>query len=231
MLRKIHRVVSCGLFRSPPDKLINKVAGFTLASPGKLRSLMRLCHHLATNNVYGDFVECGVYKGGSAAVLAAHMPPQSRLWLFDSFRGMPETTDQDGNDAKNWIGKCVASPDDVRDVMRRVCVNEDRFLIREGWFEDSFKKQLPDTVSMLHCDADWYDSVMLTLETFYHRIPQGGCVVLDDFGCWEGCREAFYSFCERHKERPVLERVEYDQAYWIKGKTHNRPLPCNLPSR
>ena len=59
-------------------------------------------------------------------------------------------------------------------------------------------------------------------EAVHERIPPGGVVVLDDFGWWEGCREAFYDFCSRHGEKPLLERVDCDQAYWIKGKTDNR---------
>jgi O-methyltransferase len=81
---------------------------------------------------------------------------------------------------------------------------------------------LPERVALLHCDADWYDSVHIVLRTFYPLIPPGGCVILDDFGYWEGCREAFYDFCLQRGEKPLLERLEADQAYWIKGKTHNR---------
>jgi O-methyltransferase len=63
---------------------------------------------------------------------------------------------------------------------------------------------------------------MLVLETFYPLIPDGGVVILDDFGHWEGCRVAFYDFCKKFDEHPLLERVDYTQAYWIKGKKHSR---------
>ncbi len=63
---------------------------------------------------------------------------------------------------------------------------------------------------------------LLTLETFYPAMPPGGCVVLDDFGYWPGCREAFYDFCRRSGEKPLLERVGGTQAWWIKGLAANR---------
>jgi predicted O-methyltransferase YrrM len=53
-------------------------------------------------------------------------------------------------------------------------------------------------------------------------------VILDDFGFWEGCRTAFYDFCLRHGEKPLLERIERDQAFWIKGRPSNRVLIPNL---
>jgi O-methyltransferase len=55
-------------------------------------------------------------------------------------------------------------------------------------------------------------------------------VILDDFGFWEGCREAFYDFCHQRQEKPLIERVESDQAFWIKGRNHNREIPSYLQS-
>jgi len=100
--------------------------------------------------------------------------------------------------------------------------SREEFIIREGWFQDTFKQPLPENVALLHCDADWYQSVTIALETFYPRMPAGACVILDDFGYWDGCRIAFYDFCEKYGERPLLERVGNTQAFWIKGKEHNR---------
>jgi hypothetical protein len=112
--------------------------------------------------------------------------------------------------------------------MAAVSTGPERYTIREGWFHDTFKDTLPSQVALLHCDSDWYESVSLVLETFYPLVPDGGCVILDDFGFWEGCREAFYEFCHRHGEKPLLERVERDQAFWIKKRTCNRILIPNL---
>ena len=204
------------------DPLYAALANHTFAVPGKLQNLRGLAAAVQAAGIPGDFVECGTYKGGSAAVLGTRLPAGRKLWLYDSFAGMPETGEKDGQDASIYVGQGVASPQDVRDALAIAGVDPERAIIREGWFKDSFTMPLPDQVALLHCDADWYDSCMLVLETFYPMVVEGGCVVLDDFGYWEGCREAFYVFCERHHERPLLERWGNDQAYWIKGKTHNR---------
>lgn len=211
-----------------PDEIINKVSSYTLCSEGKLKNLIRICKHLNDYGVQGDFVECGTFRGGSAAVISKYLAQTRHLWLYDSFEGMPETTEKDGEEAKEWIGKCIGSIEDVSEVMKLVSTREECYSIKKGWFNQTFCEKLPEKVALLHCDADWYDSVILVLETFYKLIPDGGCVVLDDFGYWEGCREAFYDFCFRHNEKPVLERLEQDQAYWIKGKSHNRPLAVNF---
>lgn len=204
--------------------ILEKVKPYTLCTEARLKNLIRLATYLQDGGIPGDFVECGTARGGSAALLSRYLGQNRHLWLYDSFAGMPPTTEKDGEDAKQWIGKCVGTVADIHEVMDCVGTNPTDYIIRKGWFEETFQQELPQQVALLHCDADWYDSVTLVLETFYPLIPVGGCVILDDFGYWEGCREAFYDFCARHQEKPLLERIEQDQAYWIKGRTNNREL-------
>jgi O-methyltransferase len=208
------------------DHVIKNVCSNTLLSPLKLRSLARLSEQVLAQNIAGDFVECGVYKGGSAALIAniLKQDQQRKLWLYDGFQGMPMTTDKDGAEASNAIGGYKASENDVIKVMNHISIKPQNYSIIKGMFNDTFAnhENLPDKVAFLHCDADWYDSVSLVLNTFYERMPVGACVVLDDFGYWEGCRRAFYDFCKLTEEAPLLERISYDQAYWFKGRETNR---------
>ena len=179
-------------------------------------------------SIEGDFVECGVARGGSAALLAAAMPPGRQIWLFDSFQGLPPPTEKDHILASRWTGHSKVSIEEVQKFMAEVPIDPATFTIRPGWFKDTFIEPLPSKVSFLHCDADWYDSVMLVLETFYPRMSQGGCVVLDDFGCWRGCRVAFYDFCFKHQIYPLLCRGYASQAYWIVGNESCAP-GLNIP--
>ena len=204
------------------EDLYQAVAEYTLLDAERIFSLWARMESVNQRGVVGDVVECGCYKGGSSAVLRAGMGPQRKLWLFDGFQGLPATSEADGEDARQWVGQCLASPDDVVEILTATGATAPEYIIREGWFHDTFKQELPATVALLHCDADWYDSVLLVLDTFYPRMPVGACIILDDFGYWEGTRVAFYDFCEKHGERPLLERAGYTQAFWIKGKTHNR---------
>ena len=55
-------------------------------------------------------------------------------------------------------------------------------------------------------------------------MPEGGIIVLDDFGFWEGAREGFYDFCEKQGIKPLLERTGPWQAFWRKGYQHNRNI-------
>lgn len=223
MISLLRRAMRKILTRLAPDaKLLKQIQAYTLCSPATLKNLRRLATLINLHDIEGDFVECGTYKGGSAAMLATVLTSKRHLWLYDSFEGMPDTKPIDGEDAKKRVGSRVASEEDVVQVLTSVGLSSTQYTIRKGWFNQTFREPLPRKVAFLHCDADWYDSTLIVLETFYPLIPEGGCVVLDDFGYWEGCREAYYDFCFKCGEKPLLERLGNTQAYWIKGKANNR---------
>jgi O-methyltransferase len=210
---------------------LKTIAPFTLCRESKLLSLQQLAIFIEERGIEGDFVECGTYKGGAAALVASNLNNSRQVWLYDSFEGMPETTVEDGSDAVKWVGDCVASVADVEEILAKLKIKSHRVTIRKGWFIDTFKQPTSEKIAFLHIDADWYGSVKIALETFYDKVVEGGVIVLDDFGHWEGCREAFYDFCAEKKIRPLLERFENDQAYWFKGRSNNRDGWVHLPNR
>jgi len=204
------------------SNLIQQVGEYTVVSADRLRNLAHLCQHLRHHNVPGDFVECGVMKGGSAALMSRFLENR-HLWLYDTFSGMPAPGPEDGDEAKKWQGKCLGTQAEVRHIMGLVGTSADCYTLQAGLFSRSFTNaRQPGQVALLHCDADWYDSVYQVLDFFYPRVSDGGCIVLDDFGWWEGCRRAFYDFCKDKGIQPLLERVGDTQAFWLKGRRHRR---------
>jgi O-methyltransferase len=196
-----------------------------------LTNLARIARDAARRGVRGDIVECGVCNGGSAGVLYASFREASpAVWLYDSFEGLPAPTPVDGPAAGAYAGHCVGSEEMVRRAMGVAGVEPARLHVKRGWFDATFREPLPETIAILHVDADWYDSVSLCLRTFYDHVVDGGVIILDDFGQWEGCREAFYDFARARGIKPLLERFEHTQAYWIKGRAHNRIEPFERSS-
>ncbi|HVX14550.1 MAG TPA: TylF/MycF/NovP-related O-methyltransferase [Pirellulales bacterium] len=183
----------------------------------------RLMEDVVKRGVLGDVVEVGVYRGGSACAFAAGFGNLARrLWLYDSFAGMSQTSEKDGAEAAKFVGACAASEDQVGEALERIGIPKTGYVIRKGWIADTLPVDPPPVIALLHIDVDWYENVLLTLEHLYDRVSTGGVIILDDFGHWEGCREAFYDFCTRRSLRPLLERFGHSQAYWIKEKCHNR---------
>ena len=192
----------------------------------RLIQLVTLADGVMAQGIPGDVVECGVADGGSAVALAATIAPSFRhCWLYDSFGARPlPLTLRDGPDAERFADAEHGTVEGVRRLMEQIEFPPERLHLVPGLFADTLERPpAPTEIALLHVDADWYESVWQVLDAFYDRVSEGGAIVLDDFGYWEGCRLAFYDFCRERHIAPLLERVGIDQAWWIKGRTHNRP--------
>jgi len=189
----------------------------TLVGPERLHNLYVLAKRAENENIPGDFLECGVCNGGTAALLA-RFATRSRLnrtmWLLDSFQGMPVTTTEDGEAAKAHIGKEVGDIQRVKRVLRRVGADMSRVRIVPGWFQDTFPTVSSSQIALLNIDADWYESVKLCLDTFYDRVVRGGFISFDDYGHWPGCRKAVDEFFAVRRLPYKLQQVDYT-AHWF----------------
>ena len=205
--------------------LYSIIKPYTMIDSLRLSMLYILASEICSNGIKGDVVECGVCNGGSAAILAEVIKTDvnRKLWLYDTFSGMPSPVVLDGDEAKKYEGKLVGSIGNVKNIIcDKIGFPMENIIIKKGLFLTTFKSKIPQSISLLHIDADWYNSVLLSLETFYPMVNIGGIIILDDFGHWEGAREAFYDFCFEQNIKPLLERVGYTQAFWRKGTIHNR---------
>jgi len=191
----------------------------TLVGPERLHNLYVLAKRVEKENIPGDVIECGVCNGGTAALLA-RFATRSRLnrtmWLLDSFQGMPVTTAEDGEAAKAHIGKEVGDIERVRDVLMRIGADMSRVRILPGWFQDTFPAVSASRIALLNIDADWYESVKLCLDTFYDRVVTGGFISFDDYGHWQGCRQAVDEFFEARRLPYKLQQVDYTARWFQK---------------
>lgn len=186
--------------------LFYRVRRHTLTRSSRLNVLYTLVRDLDRRRIPGAIVECGVYRGGSAAVMADAAGGTRDLHLFDSFQGLPPPGEKDGRLAREHFheGWCEGGVEEVRGLLERMHFPAARLHVHVGWFQETLPVAALDQVAMLHVDADWYDSVILCLRTFYDRVPAGGYIVLDDYGRWEGCTRATDDFLE---ERGLKGRV------------------------
>jgi O-methyltransferase len=205
-------------------ELFNLVKPYTMIYFEELFNLYKLACAVQKRGVPGAIVECGVCNGGSAAVLASAFAasPRRLLWLYDNFDGLPPADPEDGAVAPLFTGMFKGTVDNVGKVLAKVGFPPERVVLRNGLFAHTFAQPLPDQVALLHINSDWYESELLSLKTFYPRMPDGGVVILGDYGYWEGARKAFYAFCRECDAEPLLERQGVEQAYWVKGREHNR---------
>ena len=195
------------------------VLPYTLLSTLNLFFLQELARRVDRLGIRGDFVECGVYRGGSAGVLgyeAVRSTFERRLWLYDSFVGMPVASEYDDDYSRMIQGKFVGSEARTRRILQRFGVPGDRFKIVVGWFEDTMPRSETFPIALLHVDCDFYHPVKLTLETFYKQIEPLGYVVLNDYGSFQGCRTATDEFLAKLGINVPLIQIDRDAYYFQK---------------
>jgi len=198
-------------------RITKRVQPYTLVSQERLHNLYVLARRIEEERIPGDVVECGVYKGGTAALLArsATRSKMGRtVWLFDSFQGMPPTTDADGNEAKEWVGKLTTSPSEVEAVVGGAGASLERVRIVPGFYQDTFSGVEIPKIALLNLDCDWYESVKLCLHKFYDSVMPGGFVSFDDYGYWPGCKQAVDEFFKVRALPYTLQKVD-DCARWF----------------
>ena len=220
------------LVRNPQKKplrlaalILQLIPKYTKVSVKRLINLYRLVQKVNQLNLPGDIVECGVWNGGSAAIMGvADRDDETsgkvrQLWLFDSFRGLPPPSNKDGKQAKAayFSGWCQGEPEKVKQIFRRFRLSLQHVNMIAGWFDETLETADLQTIALLHIDADWYASVKIVLETFYDKVVEGGFVVLDDYWRWPGCREAVTDYLREHQiQGVVLKRSDWHGVYFQK---------------
>jgi len=201
-------------------RLLQTVRPYTMVPVPRLRTLWRLANRVRAEGVDGAFVECGSCNGGTGAILA-HVAARDgrKVWLFDSFEGLPQPRPEDGERAKAWVGECLGQEEMVREVLARSGARSENVEIVKGWFEDTLAPARTGPIALLHLDADWYESTMTILEQFYDRVHPAGYLVLDDYGHWPGCRRALDEFLSKRNLRPQLIPSDHEGVWFRKPAT------------
>ena len=190
----------------------------------RLSKLYELAEETERNGVHGSIVECGVWHGGSAGMLAAvskEHKSNRHIWLFDSFEGLPEPGSMDVSihGKKGKKGAAKGNEEEVWDIFLNVLkIKKELIHVRKGWFRDTVLIALPDIgpVAFLHIDCDWEEWVKYCLQSFYKRLTPGGVIVIDDYNYLLGCKKAVDEFIDETTPSPLLIKTAQDAAYFRK---------------
>jgi predicted O-methyltransferase YrrM len=202
-------------------QLYRQVKGLTMVSNARLRGLHHAVSHVVQAGVPGDIVECGTARGGSAALMGLTLKRlgsrDRRLWLFDTYEGLPAPTvnDPDFEIARPYTGTCLGALEDVTASFRRLGI-EDLAVFVKGLFQDTLAVADVRQIAVLHIDGDWYDSVKTCLDTLYDKVSDGGIIQIDDFGFWQGARKAVEEFFDERRLAPRLVKVDYSGRQFVK---------------
>ena len=205
-------------------EIIGAVRPYTMTDADKLFALIEATRYVSRHGIEGDVVECGVWRGGSmqaaARTLLAAGDTSRHLHLFDTYEGMPppspEDVRHDGRPAEDLLAGAeretskvwaVATLEDVQEGFSTVGYPAEQVHFVKGLVEETIPESAPERIAILRLDTDWYESTRHELEHLYPRLAPGGVLLLDDYGYWQGARQAVDEFLEQTGERLLLTRM------------------------
>ena len=227
---------------TPHDaEVIASLRPFTMTSSERLWSLLNAVRYVENESVLGDFVECGVWRGGSVMAMAGELQrlgvTDRQIWLYDTFSGMTAPTAEDidagtGAMAANLLNStdvgdgnnvwCVAGRTDVEANVRSTGYPFEKFTFIEGDVAQTLTREVPETIALLRLDTDWFESTRVEMEVLYPRLAVGGVCILDDYGGWQGARKAVDDYFKAIGHRPYMHTIDYTGRVFIKPSAHQK---------
>jgi len=195
------------------------------------------CKYIALNKSPGDFVECGVFRGGNALIAAKIFDMykiNKKVYLFDTFTGMTKPTKHDLRTSdktlmltkylslqqKDYTDWAYASIEEVKENFKKVHLLKDNVVFVKGEVEKTLDLSIniPNVISFLRLDTDWYESTKKELNILYDKLVPGGILVIDDYGHFNGARKAVDEYFKKHSPAPFLSLIDNGARIGVKVK-------------
>lgn len=201
----------------PPARLAHSMIGRK-----RLDNLQACVSSVIADNVPGDLIETGVWRGGAAifmrAVLKAFGDDSRNVWAADSFQGLPEPSAEhplDANDVHHTIPELAVSIEEVRDNFRRYGLLDERVKFLKGWFRDTLPQAPIDQLSVIRLDGDMYSSTIDAISALYPKLSSRGYVIVDDY-CLPPCAQAIADYRKEHSIDESIVNIDGTGAFWRK---------------
>jgi O-methyltransferase len=232
-----HQQLLAGIIDLEPrfQELYERSKPFTMTSVERLYSVYKTVEYLAKAKIPGDIIECGVWRGGSCMLVALSLllfeDRERRILLFDTFGGHPRPDLE--KDIDLWGNKAVvdwdnsksdgessdwgfASIEEVRANLATTGYPEAKLAFIKGKVEDTLADNIPDRLALLRLDTDWYESTRVALVHLYPRLVPGGVLIVDDYGHYQGQRQAVDEYFSSTGQHLLLHRIDYSCRVGVK---------------
>lgn len=197
------------------------VRAHTMIGLERLDNIQACMKRIIEDQVPGDVIECGVWRGGAtifmAAVLKRFKQFQRRVFVADSFAGLPRPNQEIFPEDKGSIfhtwDELSVSRQEVENNFKKYDLLDAHVVFLEGWFKETLPEAPIEEIALLRLDADMYESTTQILQALYHKVSNGGFVIVDDYHL-KPCMRAVHDFLDRTGRQPELCSAGARGVYW-----------------
>jgi len=194
----------------------------TMIGLTRIRHLGQLVRRVIAERVPGDFIETGVWRGGTCiymrAMLAVLGDTQRRVWVADSFAGLPPPDPTrypaDAGAPFHRVQFLSVSIEQVKANFARFNMLDERVRFLQGWFKDTLPTAPIERLAILRLDGDMYESTINALDALYDKVSPGGFVVIDDYNAVPSCKQAVHDFRGARSITAALEPIDLAAVVW-----------------
>ena len=177
------------------------------------------------DNIPGDFIETGVWRGGATifmrAVLKEYGITDRCVWLADSFAGLPQPDAErypaDKGNYLHGLKILTASLEEVKRNFRKYDLLDDQVRFLPGWFEEALPAAPIEQLAVLRLDGDMYSSTIQALDALYPKLSAGGFVIIDDYNAFPNCKKAVEDYRAEHGITDAIVEIDREAVFWKKS--------------
>jgi O-methyltransferase len=193
----------------------------TMIGLRRLDNLQHCIEQVIADDVPGDLLEAGVWRGGAAifmrAALAALGDTERVVWVADSFQGLPKPDPRHEADRgdQHWTQTSLAvSLEEVKRNFSRYGLLDQQVRFLKGWFRETLPTAPVERLAVLRADGDMYGSTIEILNALYPKLSVGGFAIMDDYGAVPGCKAAVEDYRSEHGISEPIEKIDWTGAFW-----------------
>jgi len=229
LLRKRNYAICQHLEYNPESRLEGKdwpPYADTMIGLKRLENIEFCFREVIKDNIPGDFIETGVWRGGATifmkALLKAADISERAVWVADSFEGLPEPDEKkysaDKGDKLYTMKELAISIDVVKANFQKYGLLDENVKFLKGWFKDTLPAAPIEKLSIMRLDGDMYESTMDGLKNLYPKLSPGGFIIIDDWGVIKGCKQAVLDYRQDHGITEAIKEIDWSGIYWRKEK-------------
>ena len=194
----------------------------TMIGLKRLDNVQFCVEEVLTNAVPGDLIETGVWQGGATifmrAILKAHGVKDRRVWVADSFEGLPRPNARkyphDSGDRHHTYKELAVPLEQVMANFDRYDLLDEQVHFLKGWFRDTLPTAPIEKLAVIRLDGDMYESTMDGLVHLYPKLSRGGYIIVDDYGAIFACRQAVSDYRRAHRITERIRRIDWTGVCW-----------------
>ena len=194
----------------------------TMVGVDRLRNVRDLVQTALDENIPGDFIETGVWRGGCCilmrGILAANGVRDRKIYVADSFTGVPppkaDLYPVDRGSRLHLHRELAVPLDVVKANFDRYGLLDEQVIFVEGPFCDTLAFLECGRFAVIRLDGDLYESTYVALQHLYPKLSPGGFVIIDDFGVVPECRQAVLDYRKRFEIEAAMHEVDRSGIWW-----------------